>query len=511
MGKLVANAAPRHMEFLTVNVGGKLRKETLEGRPHLVAPAVILKEEVLNGSEGAGFYPHEENKKALPAWNGMPITLGHPESNGAKVSARSPEVINNRKVGVVLNTGSDDSGKKVKVECWFDEERVKALDKRLYDKLVKNEQVECSTGLYLNQDPVKGTFGTTPYDWIARDHEPDHLAVLVDTIGALSVKMGGGLFANAANLPESEVFTAQRTAENALKTVGIEFVGNEMSFNSTTRQLSDTLSRTYGEKGRYWDGYLEEVFSDHVIFRDGRGKTLKQEYTANDKGVALKGSAVEVVRTVSYKPVAANAADPNLTENKQMDRTAKIAALIGNGYAESDRAWLEKLPDDALAAVKPVPAAKPPETPAAPAANAGAGQVTLTKDQIEAVLGKDFMAVHNFGKTAMEAQKAAIINGIKATGRCPFNDDYLKAQSPEQLTALAQLAGVGAAQPVGNAGSPSPFVPGFLPGPQGWAMPQVNYSLLAGGTPAPVGNAADAAKDDDGLDLPVLNFGKPAA
>lgn len=505
---MVTNAAPRHMEFLTVNVGGKLRKETLEGRPHLVAPAVILKEEVLNGSKGAGFYPHEENVKALSAWNGMPITLGHPEVAGVQVSARTADVMNERKVGVVLNAVAEADGKKVKVECWFDEERVKSLDKRVYDKLIKNEQFDCSTGLFLNQDPVKGTFGSTPYDWIARDHEPDHLAALVDKVGALSVKMGGGLFANAAKLPEAAVLMEYRTAENALKAVGIEFVGNELSFNTVTRQLGDTLSRTHGEKGKYWDGWIEDVFSDHVVFRDGKGKTLKQEYTANDKGVALKGSAVEVVRTVSYKPVAANAADPNPTENKQMDRTAKINALIGNGYAEADRTWLDKLPDDALTAVKPpAPATNvtaPPPAPAAPP------QVVLSKDQIEAVLGKGFMEVHNFGKATMDSQKTAAINALKATGRCKFNDQYLADQSLDQLTALAVLAGVGPEQstPTGNAAG-SPFVPGFIPGPQGWQLPPVNYSLLAGGTPAPVGNAGD--KESDGLDTPKMPWDKKAA
>lgn len=47
-------------QTIILNIGGKFRREELEGRPHLVVPAVILKESVLNGSKGPIFYPAEE-------------------------------------------------------------------------------------------------------------------------------------------------------------------------------------------------------------------------------------------------------------------------------------------------------------------------------------------------------------------------------------------------------------------------------------------------------------------
>jgi hypothetical protein len=432
-------------------------------------------------------------------------------------------VLNSRKVGVVLNAQPDDAAKKVKAECWFDEALVKSVDVRVYNNIVAEKPTESSTGLFLNRDPVKGKFGDTPYDGIAREQNPDHLAILPDKVGALSVKMGGGLFANAEKEPESHRLIQQRTAENALKAVGIEFVGNELSFNTTMRMLSDVLSRTHGEKGKYWDGWVEDVFSGHVVFRDGKGKTWQQDYTANDKGVTLKGSAVEVTRTVSYKPVTANSAgDPNPQETKQMDRTATINTLIQNGgYTETDRKFLEGLTDDDLKRIKPVTAnaATPPATPPAAPPAAPASNAAPTREQIAAAMGPEFMAVYNFGLQTINARKAGLITAIKGTGRCVYNDAALQAMTPDQLEALATIAGVlptpgqPAGAPVANA---NPYVPGFQPGATGFGFPgfggpvsTVDYSLLNG--TVPVANAGqNAEKDDDGLEMPVVNFGKKA-
>lgn len=533
--RLTTNAAAGPvLERITINIGGgKVRKEKLEGRDHLVVPTVLLMEQVLNGSAGPIFYPHAENKKAVAAWNHMPIVVNHPEVDGTPVSARSPDELNSRKVGVVLNSEADDATKKVKAECWFDVDRLKATDVRIYNNVLKEIPTESSTGLFLNADPVKGKFGDASYDHVARDQNPDHLAVLPDKVGALSIKMGGGLFANSEKLPEACQAVQQRTAENALKAVGIEFVGNELSFNTVTRHLSDILARNHGEKGRYWEGWVEDVFGDHVIFRD-KGKTWRQDYTANDKGVSLKGSAVEVVRTVSYTPAAAANAAGHSTESKTMDRTAKIASLIGNGYAEADRVWLDKLDDATLANIKPVTAnaaATPPPAPTVtlPTAN---GNVVVTREAILAALPADEVAVLNYGKQQLAQQRTMLINALKGTGRCKFTDKYLTDLPLAELQAMVEMAG-GQAQAPAVPGGQSPFVPGYFPGmpvgnglspfPYGSPMPgqfpfpgmypgPVNYGL-ANPAPAPVGNAAGKAKaeeveDDDGLDAPTINFGK---
>lgn len=506
---------PPVLERIVLNVGGKKpRREFLEGRPHLVAPARILKEGVLNGSGGPGFYPHDENKKNFTAWNHMPIVIDHPDVDGSPVSARSPDVLNSRKIGIVLNAVANDTEKAIDVECWFDEDLTKKLDKRVYKKVSNGEGLECSTGLHLNADTgSKGEFGDAKvkYDWTARDQNPDHLAALPDKVGALSLEAGGGIFHNAEKEPEACAIVQKRTAENALKAVGIEFVGNELSFNTISRFLSDSLSTTHGEKGRYWDGWVQDVFSDHVVFSDGKGKTMKQSYTANDKGITLVGKPVEVVRTVTYQPVG-NAA-PGDTQEQKMDRTAKINSLIGNGYAETDRAALEKLDDATLALIKPVTNAAPASPPPPPPAPAGNGSLTpLTREQAIAILPPDMVAVLNFGQQTIDRTRALMVNSLKSLGtRNPYSDEYLNKLPPEQLEALCKLAGVGPGQTGAPAAGGVPggmFSNGYQPGWMnmgGFGPPPAgaNYLLNAGNLPV-VANA-DNGGDTEPMDEPVVN------
>ncbi len=168
--------------------------------------------------------------------------------------------------------------------------------------------------------------------------------------------------------------------------------------------------------------------------------------------------------------------------------------------------------DEEIKTVKPVVVnATPPVVPPAPPAPTA---VTLTPEQVASVLGSDYLAVHNFGKTVMNQQKTLMINSLKATGRCPFSDTHLAGLQPAELEALCLLAG---AAPVVNAGitptgGSAQFVPGFQPGQ--WSnqfnapMGGPNYMLNNGGTPHfnNGGTGGRQEKDEDGLDEPVINY-----
>ena len=65
-----------------------IRYETLKGRPHIVAPVVMMVEGVHNGTNGPLYYPPEEFERATPAWNLKPVVVYHPTLNGAGISAR---------------------------------------------------------------------------------------------------------------------------------------------------------------------------------------------------------------------------------------------------------------------------------------------------------------------------------------------------------------------------------------------------------------------------------------
>jgi hypothetical protein len=426
----------REFYRFTVNVGGtKLRRETLEGRPHLVAEGAIIPDGVMKGLEGPFNYPHEENVKSVPRWNHMPIVLYHPTVNNQLVSARQVDVLNTRKVGLILNTRHDG---KVRAEFWFDEERTKEVDERVYNSLIEEKPIEVSTGLGAQCDRVPGEVGGVKHNGNLSDYEPDHVAVLPDKTGAFSIAMGGGIFANIANL--------------------------EMSYDQIRAAVSAALEAKYSQPGYSWNGYLLDVFDGYLVYcmTDSEYNRIcyRLDYTVKDGKVELSGEPVEVVRTVQYKDVKNEEVIQEVSglsrvsekeKGMAFDKKAHVNSLIGNGFEEGDRQWLEGLPDDKLQKILPkqVPVSPPPvppvvvnQTPAVP---------QLTQEQLLAVLGPQWLAVHNQGLKALANTKKQLIETIKANPNNKFTDEYLNnVQDLDMLAGMAELAKTGTPQ-AGNA------------------------------------------------------------
>lgn len=514
-------------ECLIVNLKGKHRKDTLEGRPHLVVPCTMLKDDmVIEGSKGPILYPGIENKKSVPAWDHMPIVVDHPKSGSKFVSARSKQWIDARKVGIILNTAHD--GKLV-TECWFDEARTKQIDKRVYDAIVNDQPMETSTGLGAEVEWNKGRQNGKAYKGIARDYKPDHLAILPDAIGALSVAAGGGLFANMATMPEGTQTVLSRSAEKLLNQIKVEMLNNELSFSQTTSQLSDLLAAKLGQPGKYWSGYICEVYGDRVIFRDypstpgydgPRDQLYLIEYTVEDDTVALKGDPKQVERVVRYETVdnevlvsneagdlvpTAEIVPPVPTKESDMafDKKAHVSALITNGVIEeSQRATFEALPDATVQAMKvPAKPATPPtpEVKAEPVvANAAPATAKMSREEVVALLGPEFMEVHNQGQEALKTSKARYIEVIKANPNNKFSDEMLANMKLPQLAAMAELA---------RTTTPTPADTGFV---DGW---HPDFSGMAAPAPGVIGNQAAGGKkkgppegEKGGLKLPRMTF-----
>jgi len=185
------------MEHLTINSSGRARREKLHGREFLVVPLTMIVPGVLNGSQGSLFYPPSEISRNFQAWNGIPLTVGHPSRNGQQLSGRDPSVLNETGIGYVFHVRTD--GGKLKGEGWFDVDVVRKVDNRIHDALVNGRKMELSTGLFTDNHPASpgSTYNGKPYTHIARNYRPDHLAILPDQVGACSVNDGCGLNVNA--------------------------------------------------------------------------------------------------------------------------------------------------------------------------------------------------------------------------------------------------------------------------------------------------------------------------
>ena len=185
------------METILLNRVASIRRQKMNGRDYFVAPSTMIVPGVLNGSQGRLLYTPSEIAKNPQQWNGVPLTIGHPkDDSGRYVSARSPAILDRYKIGEVFETNAE--GRLVS-EAWFDVElltRSKHPQASIIrNKLERGEPIELSTGLFTTNQPApRGSswFGQ-PYDYVATDFRPDHLAVLVDQKGACSQEHGCGI------------------------------------------------------------------------------------------------------------------------------------------------------------------------------------------------------------------------------------------------------------------------------------------------------------------------------
>lgn len=180
------------LEFLTINIKSRAERRTLYGREFLVVPATILVPGVLNGSRGPLYYPPEEVAKHPEVWDFKPITLNHiPDSTNI-------ELLETHNLGFLLNTKFDGS---LKTKLWFDVLRTMSLSPRLINNLLNGVPTEVSTGLGVNMEEITNEqeHNGKKYKTVARNYRPDHLAVLLDTEGACSIKDGCGVLINELN------------------------------------------------------------------------------------------------------------------------------------------------------------------------------------------------------------------------------------------------------------------------------------------------------------------------
>lgn len=203
-----------------VSNSNAVRRESFEGREHLVVPVVMVVQGVLQGSDGNVLFPPEEIDKYPAAWNGRPIPVLHPEQNGAQVSANSPDIIEKNTIGSIFNAHSE--GGKLKAEAWIDVEKAIRLgNEPLLAQLENGEVVEISTGYFSDLEPKRGTWEGVDYIGVHRNIRPDHLALLPGEVGACSIEDGCGTRVNSKK-GDGFVTKLQRAFDTLAEATGLK-------------------------------------------------------------------------------------------------------------------------------------------------------------------------------------------------------------------------------------------------------------------------------------------------
>jgi len=192
------------------------RTETYMGKKHLVVPVVMMVEGVHCGSAGPLFHSIEELGKYPASWNGIPVSIQHPEQDGQYISANSPEVLERQTVGQVFNTRTD--GNKLKAECWVDIERIMSISPEAYAYLNSKRPLEVSIGVFTDDVDTEGEWNGEHYSAIATNHRPDHLALLPGGTGACSWADGAGIRINSKQKGGESLDTTQAN-ENVVATI----------------------------------------------------------------------------------------------------------------------------------------------------------------------------------------------------------------------------------------------------------------------------------------------------
>lgn len=258
------------MEKLVANLSTKVQRKSLGGRNYLVAPVVMILEGVFAGNQGALFYDGEEIAKSVNGWNHRPITVGHPEAaDGVKISGCTPEAIDSVGIGMILNTSWNSKSKKLRAQAWFEETRLDVVPggHKVKEALTKEAPLEVSTGLFVDNELSSGLYNGREYQGKARNFRPDHLAIIMDGVGACSIKDGAGLLVNRSNEKfegvATYVFNGVKYTENFTAANGlVTLMGNRTEISEAKNPEPVTNAKVTMSKAQL----LTALGEDHKDF-----------------------------------------------------------------------------------------------------------------------------------------------------------------------------------------------------------------------------------------------------
>lgn len=505
---------------LKVN-NANIREETLEGRDYVVSPVVMMVEGVHVGSGGPVFYSEAELSAFPDAWNGEPVVLFHPETEEGHVSANSPQILEEYKIGQLFNTVFENG--KLKSEVWIDVLKANALDTNILTQVRAGTPMDVSIGAYSENEVTTGDWNGETYQAIARNIRPDHLALLPGGEGACNWRDGCGLRTNSANKDPkkylanslSDVAKFSKPAEekkqgpieiltNLLKkALDIEITPdlqvNEVSHDDTRMLLQryvDTLDAngTWHYVRYVYDNYFVYVAENNRAQPGEEPYTLyKRNYNVDNQDKLTVSEDVVKVRENREFIVVNNEKQEKVSTNEQkgedMDpkkRKSVIAAMTSCKdcrWTPDDAEFLNGLTDNQLEKVADGVVSNEDEQPVTPAvektdAEKLADAVGVTPEPVTSAAKP--VAWDEALKSAPQPVQDMVANGIRLANQ-------------EKSKAIQTIMGAR-----GNVFTDKELQGKELPELQSMAKlvaPAVDYSGRAGGAP-PVTNSSVKPMDD---------------
>jgi hypothetical protein len=357
----------------------KVVAKTHQGKKHLIVPVIMMVEGVHHGSHGPLLHQINELGHFPEAWNGMPIVINHPEIDGQPVSANDPEIMEQQTIGRVYHTKVD--GHRLRAEAWIDEEKLQQLSAELLAQFQKGELIEVSLGMFSDEEKVTGDWNGETYEAIARNHRPDHLALLPGGVGACSCADGCGIRLNKEGGEITEI-----------------------------KDLTTTTVTTSGTEELFTYTEVDSTESGGNIISKGEGP-----------------APVDIIRTKFS----------NLNEVKKMTDNVvcapcikqKVDALITQGrWTEDDREFLQTFSEAQLDRIVPVEVEKIVE------------KVVEKEVQVNNLSDEEKAAFADYHRQKKEKHDAKIATIQKNSKEGTWTVEELEGMSEDVLTKIAVLA-----------------------------------------------------------------------
>lgn len=285
---------PMQVNITTKVNSQSIRRETYNGREHLVLPSYTLPANVvMNG----GLYTAEEIDAHYQGLEGTLAPLGHPQVNGQFVSAFSPEGINAGHIGA-WNRNVKKSGNRIYVEKWVDVARAEESEggKELLERVAAIERgddvppIHTSVAAFLDQLEPNEQQRATGAEWVAKIHSMDHDAILLHEVGAATPEQGVGLMVNAD--------LAKPLKANSGALVGESYREREQRLDRAAKAKFATGPDEYAWVADFTD-------SQAVIIRNG-GNAEVFGYKSEGGVITFDDTGTAVARQESWVAVVAN-------------------------------------------------------------------------------------------------------------------------------------------------------------------------------------------------------------
>ena len=264
-------------------------------------------------------YPGDQLAAGAASLEGKPAPAGHPKnSKGQAISALNGEALASAWIGSYCQNARHTGGRTL-VDIVVNEAQARAHPEglKLIERLdaaidgTNTEAIHVSTGLYHDTITANGESHGKKYTSIATNYRYDHLAILVNGVGAGTPADGVGLFLNEEGQAEEIETATVNTAPEDQRTTGWKswlwrLVGNgstELSFDAISSGLYALMPE---------GAWIRDVYDRYCIWTDRENNHFKQDYAVSSDGsVAFSNEPVAVRREVDYVPITnSNEVDP---------------------------------------------------------------------------------------------------------------------------------------------------------------------------------------------------------